>query len=624
MHLKIAAIFLGYGVIIWQGAVGAVLGGLTLLLVLEVVIWRMFTGGAEFRSLGKTQILQVSLVITTTNGLLYAMPALFMAASASLAIKVSGVIWVLGIQIYAFNTWSRFAAFLYAFLVPLVIMLVLTVFQLATTPPVAGTMTEWAVTFLCVILLIYACIESLRHSVQTEKDLIAARAESARRLAQLSAHQRLDGLTGLLNRPAFDASLHAMLEDRLHLGGDIAVLLIDLDSFKPINDTYSHDAGDQVLQHTAQRIQRRVGENGIVGRMGGDEFICAVSDLPNTKAAVDLAKDLAAAIASPVHWNDKALRITASIGLAVTGDNRQSPDADVAALCTAADQAMFAAKTSANREPVLFEAERFAPRMSTEERQALIEGLSNGTVCPHYQPKIDLGSGRVIGFEALARWHHPDGSLRRPSEFISQIEELGLQGTFMTQTARLVVKDVQTMLDQGLDPGQVSFNVPEIALATTSGRKDLQNIVLAHPQVAKHLTFEITEDVFISRAAEAIQTSIALFRQMGVRISLDDFGTGFASFHHLNQLDIDEMKIDTTFVAGLGVKPTADVLVRGFLNIAAGLGVDVIAEGVETDYQRRELINMGCTTAQGFLFSATMDVQGAIQKLIDQTPAASR
>jgi EAL domain-containing protein (putative c-di-GMP-specific phosphodiesterase class I) len=142
-----------------------------------------------------------------------------------------------------------------------------------------------------------------------------------------------------------------------------------------------------------------------------------------------------------------------------------------------------------------------------------------------------------------------------------------------------------------------------------------------NPDAARHLTFEITEDVFIARAADTIQASIASFRGLGVRISLDDFGTGFESFHHLRQLDFDELKIDTSFVAGLGHDPAAEVLVRGFLNIASGLGVSVVAEGVETDAQSRDLINMGCLTAQGFLFSHAVPAKDAYDLLKAQNDA---
>ena len=180
------------------------------------------------------------------------------------------------------------------------------------------------------------------------------------------------------------------------------------------------------------------------------------------------------------------------------------------------------------------------------------------------------------------------------------------------------------------DSAKLSVRDTELVIATAllicalswyTGRQDLHRILAASPTAAQHVTLEITEDVFIARAVDAIQASIASFRDLGVRISLDDFGTGFASFHHLRQLDFDELKIDTSFVAGLGHDLTSEVLVRGFLNIASGLGVSVIAEGVETQAQSQELINMGCVAAQGYLFSPAVPLAQAAELFTPQKTA---
>jgi EAL domain-containing protein (putative c-di-GMP-specific phosphodiesterase class I) len=305
----------------------------------------------------------------------------------------------------------------------------------------------------------------------------------------------------------------------------------------------------------------------------------------------------------------------------MTGNGPPAPPASVPALCSAADQAMFASKSSPSRGPVLYQEQLFAPRMTPDNKQILVDSVANETILPFYQPKIHLPTGQIIGFEALARWTHPVFGIRHPSEFLEQINELGLQGDFMTSMATQVLRDIEALLERGFDPGQVSVNVPEVALATQSGRQDLHRIIAASPTAAQHMTLEITEDVFIARAADAIQASIASFRDLGVRISLDDFGTGFASFHHLRRLDFDELKIDTSFVVGLGHDLTSEVLVRGFLNIASGLGVSVIAEGVETQAQSQELINMGCVVAQGYLFSPGVPLAQATELLTHQKSA---
>nr|WP_268821572.1 EAL domain-containing protein [Octadecabacter dasysiphoniae] len=493
--------------------------------------------------------------------------------------------------------------------------MVIAFFVLRQSAPLSSTTTQWGVAAGFLVLFLYSSIDTLRQHLTTEADLFKAERESKQRLAQLEESHRLDTLTGILNRRAFDVALDVMLEDRNLTGGEITVFLVDLDSFKPINDTYSHEAGDEVLIQTAERLQALIGQSGIVGRLGGDEFVCAVHDLGDTDGIMEYGVAIARTIARPIHWNARSLKIVASVGAAATGGGHLP---SVQALCSAADQAMFAAKSSPSGAPVLYQPHLFAPRMTAENKQLLIESISDRSLKPYYQPKIHLPTGQIIGFEALARWERGPNEIHLPSEFIDQIDELGLQGDLMMSIANQVVGDINTMLNAGLDPGQVSLNVSEVALATYSGRQDLKNIVADNPDAAKHLTFEITEDVFIARAADTIQASIASFRELGVRISLDDFGTGFASFHHLRQLDFDELKIDTSFVAGLGHDPTAEVLVRGFLNIASGLGVSVVAEGVETQAQSRDLINMGCITAQGFLFSPAVAFAPACQQLQDQ------
>jgi diguanylate cyclase (GGDEF)-like protein len=571
-------------------------------LFIETLLRLIFYRKLWFSSIGQSRALGFALVLHPMNAVVFTLPAVYLAGDPSFAIKITGLMFVMGIQVYIANSWSAIPVFVYVLLVPSMGILSLTFLQLTTIEPVASSMTHWTIAVGVLVLFIYSAIHTLRQQLQTQVALFTAQRDAATRFAQLEESQRLAPLTGLLNRPAFDRALHVMLEDRPAAAGQVAVFLIDLDSFKPINDTYSHTAGNQVLIETARRLRSGVGETGIVGRLGGDEFVCAVHDLPGTDAAMKFAATLSAMISRPIAWDQRELTIAASIGVTMTGNGPPAPPASVPALCSAADQAMFASKSSPSRGPVLYQEQLFAPRMTPDNKQILVDSVANKTILQFYQPKIHLPTGQIIGFEALARWTHPALGILYPSEFLEQINELGLQGNFMTSMTTQVVHDIEALLERGFDPGQVSVNVPEVALATQSGRQDLHRIIATSPTAAQHMTLEITEDVFIARAADATQASIASFRDLGVRISLDDFGTGFASFHRLRRLDFDELKIDTSFVAGLGHDSASEVLVRGFLNIASGLGVSVIAEGVETRAQGQELINMGCVVAQGYLF----------------------
>lgn len=615
IELKVAALFLLCALCWHLGhPVAATVVGL-MALVTEAILRLMFNHKWVFTDWDKGQMILLALVILPLNAVLYSVLALYLATDPSIAIKISGMIFVMGIQVYVANSWSSVPVFIYATLLPAMMMLALTFLQLSATPPVPSTMTHWAFAMSVLFLFIYASIDTLHSQLRTQLDLFDTRIESDTRLAQLEDAQRQDGLTGVLNRGAFNRALSVMLEDCTASGCDVAVFFLDLDSFKPINDTYSHAAGDEVLRITGARIAGLVGQSGIVGRLGGDEFICAVLELDGDPSVLDFGSALAKSIANPIRWNDRKLKITTSIGVAGTHAGTLHTATE---LCAAADQALTLAKTETHRRPILYHKDLFAPRMSALEKQQLVDGLSDGSVRPYYQPKINLPTGQVIGFEALARWEHEDTTPRRPDDFIEQINELGLQADFMTTMANQVIADIKQMLGLGLDPGQVSLNVSEVALATHSGKRDLLTLLKQNPEAVKHLTFEITEDVFIGRAAGTVQASIASFRAQGVRISLDDFGTGFASFHHLRQLEFDELKIDTSFVADLGQDASADVLVRGFLDIASGLGVSVVAEGVETENQRRDLINMGCVIAQGYLFGAALPASDVHSLLTDK------
>lgn len=587
----------------------------------EWVMTQYASNNPRFRFDDRDKTLLLVFWLSCFNSFLYAIPALLLALSPSVALKLASVFWLMGMNFYIANLWSRVPPFLFGIMASPLLMFVLTFMLLPLTAPVASPVWHWVATSGLLVLYVYVAVDALQRHFILERKLYHAQEQTNQHLSRLEESRRTDTLTGLLNRPAFDRALSVLLDDCAQSDAKVAVFMVDLDGFKPVNDTYSHDAGDEVLTQTAQRLSDLVKMSGIVARVGGDEFIIAMTDVKNPADAICFAEQISTEIAQPIRWNNIVLKTTASIGIAITGATDDDPPPSVAALCSAADQAMFAAKTSPSRAPKLYKKSEFVPRMTRTEKQDLIDSVHERRIKPYYQPKVCLSTGEIIGFEALARWEHKDGSLRTPALFLDQIADIGLQGDFMEQMAHQILEDVERMCDAGLDPGQVSLNVPEVALATYTGRQALHHILADHASLAKHLTFEITEDVFIARAADTIQSSIASFRGLGVRISLDDFGTGFASFHHLRALDFDELKIDQSFIAGLGHDPSAEVLVNGFLNIASGLGVSVVAEGVETEDQRRDLINMGCICAQGYLFGGAQPFDEAIKRLSAQQAA---
>ena len=283
---------------------------------------------------------------------------------------------------------------------------------------------------------------------------------------------------------------------------------------------------------------------------------------------------------------------------------------------------MYKAKTQDGSAPVVWN-RSLGPRTTLDDRRRLQDALSSGAIVPHYQPKVSLQTGRIIGFEALARWVQPDGAVLPPRSFLPQVEALGLHGELLGAIAHGVLEDLPRLRAAGLGAGRISLNVPESGLATRSGVDSLIKVFEGTPGALPQMTFEITEDVLISRAGSRLQESISRLRSRGALISLDDFGTGYASFQHLRQLEFDELKIDKSFVGGLCIEGTAAVLVEGFMSIARGLGVAVVAEGVETFAQEARLRSLGCPFGQGYRYGKALPIAETEIRLLAQDGAVA-
>jgi diguanylate cyclase (GGDEF)-like protein len=611
MFKRIAALAMVLAICWYGGAAPGLFVAAGIILLTEVVI-RLCgdTIPARDEDLGLPLILTVW-AVNSVSTVAYLWPSVILASHGSVALLLMGFMWMFGLFVHISNSFVALPVYNWSQMIPAFGTALYVIWTASGADHVTGHLGEWLV--LMAGLTVYASntIETINQQKDTQQALTAARSEAEQRLRALEHMTRHDPLTGLRNRQAFDQAVAGML-GRRRGNGRIAVFLLDLDGFKPINDTYSHEAGDCVLVTIARRLEELAGQAGIAARLGGDEFGLALPDITSAAAARRFAAQVTAAVAEPIPWGEKVLRIATSVGICLSSPTEST----VPALCSAADQAMYRAKSEGVGRAVFYDAEAFPNRLTQSDRDALVEAVANGQIRPHYQPKVDLATGRIFGFEALARWDHPDRGLLAPAHFLDHINDLGLQGDFLIAMTRHVVGDIATLVEDGFDPGQVSLNLPEIALATHSVRQDLDNILAAHRHVLHHLIFEITEDVFVARSADIIRDSIARFRLAGLRISLDDFGTGFASFRHLRRLEFDELKIDPSFVRDLGTDPAAAVLVEGFLSIARGLGVAVIAEGVETEEQRRRLLAMGCRLAQGYLFGRAMPLDETRIRLV--------
>lgn len=533
-----------------------------------------------------------------------------LTSHSSMAFVIAGYLWLFGIYVHTSNSFSFLPIYNWSLMTPAFLAAFYLFYNSSQHAIEVGTSAQWAVAAAMMVIYIVNTIETMQRHNDTQAALARARSEAVSRLNELEYLTRHDKLTGLKNRLAFDEELSHHLRDRTKVGG-LAVFIIDLDDFKPINDSYSHMAGDAVLVAVANSLLRIAGPDAIVARLGGDEFAAVILNISSDDAALRLGSYIVRALNAPVRFQEKQLRVGASVGIALATQNMCKPTE----LCAGADQAMYRAKSDLGQKAVLYDPAAFPIRATLEDRNTLFNAICAHEIRPYYQPKICLKSHRVAGFEALARWDHPTLGLLRPYDFLPMVAEFGLHGELLMRMARQVLEDMDRIKQSGFDCGQISINVPEVTLATLSGRSELASLINEFPHLQSHLTFEITEDVFIARSGDMIQRSIAFFRNAGIRVSLDDFGTGFASFQHLRVLEFDELKLDTGFVQDLGVDPAAEVLVGSFLAIGKGLGVQVVAEGVETREQLAYLKKLGCEVVQGHLFGAAMTATDAIALL---------
>ena len=543
--------------------------------------------------------------------------AVILSNSDSLPFVLAGYLWAFGIYVHVSNTFGLLPFYNWSQMVLAFGAIFWMLWNLSLNPAFEAKPFYWVLTAGLTIVYIFNTFDTMTRQNDTHQALGRAREEANARLVELERLSRSDSLTGLMNRRAFDEVVQSMMRQHANKNG-ITVFLIDLDGFKPINDSYGHGAGDAVLCAVADRLNALTAHRECVARVGGDEFAVLSTTVTSVSSANALAVKITNSLKLPIQFEQKQLDVGVSIGIARQGPDTSTPTA----ILSGADQAMYRAKQDPERRPTFYDKGCFPMRATFEDREILIRAMETGQIIPHYQPKVRIDSGEIIGFEALSRWHHPTRGILSPSEFLPMINELALQGMFMTHTAEHVMKHLATLIADGIDPGQVSLNLSEVTLATLSGRKDLFAVIDKYPNLLPYLTFEITEDIFIARSSDIIRRSIVLFRQAGVRISLDDFGTGYASLQHLKELEFDELKLDTGFVRDLGTDPAAKVLIEGIVTISKGLNVDLIAEGVETLQQRDMLREMGCRYVQGFLYGMALPFEEAHVRLVSEGSGA--
>ncbi|MET0235068.1 MAG: EAL domain-containing protein [Kibdelosporangium sp.] len=432
-------------------------------------------------------------------------------------------------------------------------------------------------------------------------DMVAAAraAQSAKDVATTAAEQlrdraERDQLTGVASRAYFGDLLHKALHDNRP-----ALLVIDLDDFKSVNDTHGHPLGDKILIEVARRISDSVGDAGIVGRLGGDEFAVVIADHDESTTARTAEGILAAVAAQPVA--PTSLSIQASIGIAVAGQPREPADV----LMRDADTALYAAKRAGGNQARTFHQQLRDDLLDRQRQEAeLREALAQQQFELHYQPIIDLRTGTVRSAEALIRWHHPQRGLVAPGPVVELAEQTGLivpLGTWvLTEACRQVVR----WNDEGVHIG-VSVNVSAHQLHGCDFLATLTSVVADTGVPPAQLILELTESALADQSALELLRTI---QRLGIRIALDDFGTGYSSLSYLQRHRFDLIKIDRSFTATLGRVPTAEGIVHCVIQLATILDIQVIAEGVETAEQATFLVSAGCALGQGYHYAKPMPV----------------
>ncbi|MDQ1454727.1 MAG: diguanylate cyclase [Actinomycetota bacterium] len=411
-----------------------------------------------------------------------------------------------------------------------------------------------------------------------------------RGLADIRQQARTDELTGLANRRGFYGGLQSALKAASNVG-ELAVLLVDLDRFKEINDCLGHRVGDAVLSQIGQRLARAAGP-GTVARLGGDEF--ALLAAGGQGVGVAAAAQVQAALAEQVTVDGMSLRVEASIGIALAPEHGDSADT----LLQHADIAMYEAKRH-HLGWELYAPERdFHSRDRLELTGALPRAIAEGQMVLLYQPKLDLGSGRIIGVEALVRWQHPTRGLLTPDCFVDLAEQTGQIGALTAAVLEAAVRQQAAWQHAGIELS-MAVNLSALNLLDQRLSSKVARVLQAHGVRANTLVLEITEDGLMTDPEQA-QDLLGRLRALGCAVAVDDYGTGFASLAYLRNLPVNELKLDRSFLADVTTDGRARSIVQSTVDLAHSLGLRMVAEGVETAETLELLVAMGCDEAQGF------------------------
>lgn len=467
---------------------------------------------------------------------------------------------------------------------------------------------------------------------------ITERVEAERRISRL-AH--FDTVTGLANRSHFDELAMPMLERAARLGSGCALLHLDIDRFKSVNDALGQAAGDQVLRRVGERLEASVrssdltarvgGFEGCLARIGANAFTLLVVEVDTDRAASLIAERVMRVVSMPIELQGRELVLSASIGIAMYP--RDATESSALARC--AEQALYAAKTAGRAQHRFFdEAMNASASLRLTREGELRRAIAEGQLQLHYQPQVDGASGSIVGAEALVRWQHPERGLVLPAEFIALAEDSGLILPLTDWVFEAACAGLRDRIDAGLPVVPVAVNVASPSFLRDDLLDQLGRLLERHRLDAGLLRLEVTESMLMKDVPRAV-SRLRQLKDRGFGLSLDDFGTGFSSLSYLRSFPIDELKIDRSFVIDVCRGGRDSAIAKSIIALGREFGLNVVAEGVETAAQAELLVRHRCSTLQGYLFARPMPAEqfnalllrGAIDPAgrgpLPQTPAAA-
>lgn len=435
-----------------------------------------------------------------------------------------------------------------------------------------------------------------------------------RKQAELHYLAHYDSLTGIPNRMLLGDRLDQACRDAKRKGHLAALLFIDVDRFKQINDSLGHSAGDVVLRKVVDRLKASARDVDTVARLGGDEFVIPMEDLEDP-ADVDLvAQRLVNSMREPIELLGHSLVVTVSVGSAIYPID----DTEISPLLAKADAAMYAAKAAGRNRFCRYSLDTamYNPaRMALEND--LRRGIERNELLLHYQPQVDIVSQEICGVEALVRWQHPERGLVDPGQFIPAAEESGLIVPLGEWVLREAFRQLREWKAQGLPPLRMSINISALQFRNGGLPNFLADQMAAHDIDPRYIELELTESVLMHDMDEVLQT-LQEIKAIGVSLAIDDFGTGFSSLSYLRRFPIDRLKIDQSFVRDIERTPANESIARAIVGLANSLSLEIVAEGIETPAEKAVLEHMHCTEGQGYLFARPLPAKDILAWITSQ------